>query len=93
MWVACFDLDTMTVELVPGESVRAPRSGGNARLCFRVEDIQAARAELAKKDVRAGPVEEKGNGLLVTFCDPEGNEARGGLVLLTHPAIAFWRLK
>jgi hypothetical protein len=27
-----------------------------------------------KKDVRVGAVEEKGNGLLVTLCDPEGNE-------------------
>jgi hypothetical protein len=57
-----------------GESVRALRSGGNARLCFRIEDIQAARAELATKDVRVGPVEEKTDGL-VTFCDPEGKRA------------------
>jgi catechol 2,3-dioxygenase-like lactoylglutathione lyase family enzyme len=47
--VACFELDGVTVELVPDETVPDPRAGGNARLCFRVEDIRAARAELAEK--------------------------------------------
>ena len=72
--VACFDLDGVMLELVPDASIRQPRAGGNARLCFRVEDIRTARAELADKDVPVGPVEEKSNGLLVTFCDPDGNE-------------------
>jgi|SRR5208283_1382574 len=72
--VACFELDGVTVELVPDETVPDPRAGGNARLCFRVEDIRAARAELAGKNICAGAVEKKSNGLLTTFCDPDGNE-------------------
>ena len=72
--VACFELDGVRVELVPDDSARQPSIGGNARLCFRVEDVRAARAELAKRDVRVGPVEEKNNGLLLTFSDPDGNE-------------------
>jgi catechol 2,3-dioxygenase-like lactoylglutathione lyase family enzyme len=72
--VACFELDGVVIELVRDETVPVPRASGNARLCFRVEDIRAARADLAQQDVRVGPVEEKSNGLLVTFCDLDGNE-------------------
>lgn len=71
--VACLEIEGVTVELVPDESV-GQSGGGNARLCFRVEDIRAACAELLKKDVRVGPVEEKSNGLLAGFWDPDGNE-------------------
>jgi catechol 2,3-dioxygenase-like lactoylglutathione lyase family enzyme len=53
--VACLEIEGVTVELVPDESV-GQSGGGNARLCFRVKDIRAACAELLKKDVRVGPV-------------------------------------
>jgi catechol 2,3-dioxygenase-like lactoylglutathione lyase family enzyme len=72
--VARLDLDGVLVELVPDSSAPHPRASGNARLCFRVQDVHTARAELQKKDIPVGPVEEKNNGLLVTFSDPDGNE-------------------
>ena len=71
--VARLDLDGVLVELVPAERA-ANKSGGNARLCLRVDDIQTALAELRTKGVPASAVEPKQNGLLATLQDPDGNE-------------------
>lgn len=68
--VARFDLDGILFELVPG----TPGGTGNGRLALRVENIDAACAELESKGVRVSEVQQKGNGKLALFWDPEGNE-------------------
>lgn len=69
-FVARFDIDGVLFELVPG----TPGGQGNARLCLAVDDIEAARRDLAAKGVQASPTERKSNGLLCSFHDPDGNE-------------------
>ena len=68
--VARFDIDGVLFELVPG------RTGGkgNGRLCLKVEDIGPATAELQAKGIRVSPIEDKGQGKLAFFRDPDGNE-------------------
>jgi catechol 2,3-dioxygenase-like lactoylglutathione lyase family enzyme len=68
--VARFDLGGVLVELVPGKVER----NGNARLCLRVEDINIARSQLEEKGVQVSVAEDKGNGKLAFFRDPDGNE-------------------
>ena len=68
--VARFEVDGVLFELVPGKA----DGRGNARLCLRVDDINAARAELEGERVQVSEVEVKSNGKLAFFCDPDGNE-------------------
>ncbi len=68
--VARFDLGGMLFELVPGKVGR----DGNARLCLRVDDLNAARTDLEGKGVQVSVAEDKGNGKLALFRDPDGNE-------------------
>lgn len=69
--VASFEIDGVLVELVPGHGVRGP---SNARLCLRVEDIEAVVAELNAKEVLTSAIETKERGYLASFHDPDGNE-------------------
>ena len=69
--VARFDVDGVLFELVPG---KAHGDDGNARLCLRVVDINAARAELQGKGVQVSEAQVKSNGKLAFFRDPDGNE-------------------
>jgi len=68
--VARFDVDGVLFEIVPGR----PGGEGNARFCLKVDEIAAARAELQKKGVRVSAIEDKGQGKLAFFSDPDGNE-------------------
>ncbi|HEY1469637.1 MAG TPA: VOC family protein [Candidatus Acidoferrum sp.] len=47
--VACFELDGVMVELVPNDSVREQGTGGNARLCFRVEEHPSCTRRISGK--------------------------------------------
>lgn len=68
--VARFDIDGVLFELVPG----TPGGKGNGRLCLKVEGIEAAAAELQAKGIPVSPIEDKGQGKLAFFRDPDGNE-------------------
>jgi len=72
--VARFELDGVSIELVPAQ--RKTQMGGtaNARLCLRVDDIQAAIAGLRAKGVAASAAQPKQHGLLAAVHDPDGNE-------------------
>ncbi len=69
--VASFEIDGALVDLVPGHKTPGP---GNARLCFRVADIEAVVAELHAKQVSTSAIETKDGGFLASFHDPDGNE-------------------
>lgn len=69
-FVARFDIDGVLFELVPGQ----PDGQGNARLCLAVDDIEAARRDLAARGVEVSAPERKSNGLLASLRDPDGNE-------------------
>ena len=66
--VARFDLGGVLFELVPGKVGK----DGNARLCLCVDDINGARSDLEGKGVQVS--EDKGNGKLAFFRDPDGNQ-------------------
>ncbi len=68
--VARFHIDGVLFELVPGK----PGGQGNGRLALRVADINAACAELKSKGVPVSEIEDKSNGRLAFFRDPDGNE-------------------
>lgn len=69
--VARFDLDGVLLELVPAAAMGM---GGNARLCFRVDDVDAALAILRSRGVATTAAQRKSNGILAAFTDPDGNE-------------------
>ncbi len=68
--VARFDVDGVLFEIVPG----MPGGRGNARFCLKVDEMVSARAELEKKGVQVSAIEDKGQGKLAFFKDPDGNE-------------------
>ncbi len=70
-FVARFDIDGVLFELVPADHVEG---NGNARLCLAVEDIEAARRDLASRGIATAPGQHKSNGWLTSFRDPDGNE-------------------
>ena len=57
--VARFDIDGVLFEVVPVSEKCVLRHGGNARLCLRVENVEAALKELQAKGVHAGKAESK----------------------------------
>jgi predicted enzyme related to lactoylglutathione lyase len=72
--VARFDIDEVLFELVPVKHRNKPQGVGNARLCLKVDNIHQAIEELQTKGVPTSPVQEKDNGMLASFEDPDGNE-------------------
>jgi len=72
--VARFDLDGVLFELVPADNDSQLTGRGNARLTFRVEDIERTVAELRNEGVEVGEIQRKQNGWLASFQDPDGNE-------------------
>lgn len=71
-FVARFDIDGVLFELVP---THEPVSGtGNARLCFQVQEIKQAVAQLQGNGVEVSAVKSEPGGLLAFFKDPDGNE-------------------
>jgi catechol 2,3-dioxygenase-like lactoylglutathione lyase family enzyme len=72
--VARFDVDGVLLELVPTEGPADAAAGGNARVCFEVDDLERAAAELGGRGVAVGPIRTVANGRLAEFRDPDGNE-------------------
>ena len=72
--VARFDLDGVLFEVVPAPAeVRLP-GGGNGRLCLKVDDIAQAMGELKSRGIATSAVQDKQEGMLASFQDPDGNE-------------------
>jgi len=72
--VARFDIDDVLFEIVPAPYQGKFLRGGNARLCLRADDVVAALQELKSKGVATKEAEDKGDGILGLFEDPDGNE-------------------
>lgn len=72
--VARFDVDGVLFELVPTTEAELVAGRGNARICFAVEDLNQAAAELEARGVAVGPVRTVASGLVATFQDLDGNE-------------------
>jgi catechol 2,3-dioxygenase-like lactoylglutathione lyase family enzyme len=72
--VARFDIDGVLFELVPCDDEAQLTGKGNARLTFRVEDIERTASELGDRGVEVGEIQRTQNGWLASFRDPDGNE-------------------
>jgi catechol 2,3-dioxygenase-like lactoylglutathione lyase family enzyme len=72
--VARFDVDGVLFELVPRSGKVEPPGGGNARLCLKVDDIEAAIEHLRRHGVGSTAPQEHDTGVLTSFHDPDGNE-------------------
>ena len=72
--VARFDVDGVLFELVPSRDKKDLRSGGNARLCLKVDNITQAVEYLNKKRTRVSEIQEVENGKLASVEDRDGNE-------------------
>ena len=72
--VARFDIDGVLFELVPACDGKTRGDQGNARLCLKVDAIQEAILYLQTQGVPVSEVQEKTNGALASFTDPDGNE-------------------
>ncbi len=72
--VARFDVDGVPVELVPTGEAGKFGGTGNARLCLRVDNMKAARNDLMRLGVLSSEAVDKGQGLLSSFHDLDGNE-------------------
>jgi catechol 2,3-dioxygenase-like lactoylglutathione lyase family enzyme len=72
--VARFDVDGVLFEIVPSAGPRVFGGEGNARFCLRVENMEEALGELKMKGVATTAAEDKDNGVLSSFHDPDGNE-------------------
>ena len=73
-FVARFDIDGVLFELVPAPKNEPVSGAGNARLCFQVQEIKQAIAQLRSKGVETSEIKSEPGGLLVFFKDPDGNE-------------------
>jgi catechol 2,3-dioxygenase-like lactoylglutathione lyase family enzyme len=73
-FVARFDLDGVLVELVPAPPESLCTGGGNARLCFSVDNLEETLAELHARGVVTSEVQNKKGGRLAFFHDPDGNQ-------------------
>jgi catechol 2,3-dioxygenase-like lactoylglutathione lyase family enzyme len=74
-FVARFDLDGVLIELVPAspESIGG-QCGGNARLCFSVNNLEETLEELHARGVVTSEIQHKKGGKLAFFQDPDGNQ-------------------
>ena len=72
--VARFDVDGVLFELVPSRDKKDLGSGGNARLCLKVDNITQAVEYLNKKRTRVSEIQEVENGKLASVEDRDGNE-------------------
>jgi len=72
--VARFDIDGVLFEIAPAPPRHQKPRSGNARLCLRVDDVEAALRDLKAKGVSTGGWQDKSNGVLGSLEDPDGNE-------------------
>jgi len=73
-FVARFHVDGVLFELVPKTDKTKVSGAGNARLCLKVDDIQAALEELKQKGVVTSGAQKETGGILASLYDPDGNE-------------------
>jgi catechol 2,3-dioxygenase-like lactoylglutathione lyase family enzyme len=73
-FVARFDIDGVLFELVPASKNEVVSGRGNARLCFQVQEIEEAVAQLKSNGVETSDIKSEPGGLLAFFKDPDGNE-------------------
>lgn len=66
---------TQAPELVQPSAVAAPGSGARALLTIKVDDVDAACAELRKRDVTLlnGPIDRPWGRRTASFADPSGH--------------------
>ena len=72
--VARFDVDGVRLELVPTKHAERYGGTGNARLCLRVDNMNAERNDLMRFGVMSSDPVDEGPGLLSTIHDLDGNE-------------------
>ncbi len=72
--VARFDVDGVRLELVPTRHARRYGASGNARVCLRVDNMNAERNDLMRLGVMTSEPVDEGPGLLAYVHDLDGNE-------------------
>lgn len=72
--VARFDVDGVRLELVPTRHTERYGGTGNARLCLRVDSLNAERNDLMRFGVMSSEPVDEGAGLLSSIHDLDGNE-------------------
>ena len=72
--VARFDVDGVCLELVPTKHADRHPGNGNARICLRVDNLNAERNDLVKLGVMSSEPVDEGAGLLASIHDLDGNE-------------------
>jgi catechol 2,3-dioxygenase-like lactoylglutathione lyase family enzyme len=72
--VARFDIDGVLFEIVPAPHEQKLPRNGNARLCLRVDNVEAALQDLKAQGVSTNGPQDKSTGILASFEDPDGNE-------------------
>lgn len=73
-FVARFNADGVLFELVPSADKSKVGSGGNARLCLEVENLDETLRELKQRKLRIEPAKSEHGGRLASFYDPDENE-------------------
>ena len=73
-FVARFYVDGVLFEVVPRADKAKAAGGGNARLCLEVDDMAGTLRELHQRGVTVTEAKPEHDGLLASFCDPDGNE-------------------
>jgi catechol 2,3-dioxygenase-like lactoylglutathione lyase family enzyme len=73
-FVARFDINGMLFEQVPTRQEQAVSGAGNARVCFKVQNIEETVRQLRARGVETGEIKPEKGGLLAFFKDPDGNE-------------------
>jgi predicted enzyme related to lactoylglutathione lyase len=74
-----FETGSMTIALIASELIGVPFSANSVPIALRVDDVEAARAELESRGVTfAGDIIDSGVCQMAHFTDPDGN------VLMLH---------
>jgi catechol 2,3-dioxygenase-like lactoylglutathione lyase family enzyme len=73
-YVARFDVDGVLLELVPMPPGSVVPGNGNARFCFAVRDLSETVTQLRARGIQTGEIQDKKDGRLALFRDPDGNE-------------------
>ena len=74
-----FETGSMTIALIASERIGVPFSANSVPIALRVDDVEAARAELQSRGVSfMGDIIDSGVCHMAHFTDPDGN------VLMLH---------
>jgi len=90
--VARFDVNGVLLELVPTKDPQKYQGKGNARVCLRVDNMNAERNDLMRLGVMSSDPVDEGPGLLSSIHDLDGNEICLWAYKKTGPqqAASFW---